>query len=125
MVTEGIERFKKIVSFLGLYVSDHDRTIMDDPEQNESAEIKAFVNEDSFNRNEGFLICINDGTVYMCLETVEDLKDSLGTKEFVFNGAVPAWTMTDEMLIEHLGSLCNAYKRHENKKRLKAIDDMF
>ena len=125
MVTEGIERFNKIVSYLGLYVDNDSKDILQDPERMKHEPVMAYVNEESFNNNSGYILSMIDECVYACLETVEDMQDSLGNKEFVFNGCVPAWTYTDEMLMEHLGTLCKEYKAHFQKKRLAAMMEDF
>ena len=125
MVTEGIERFNKIVMLLGLYVDQNSQAILNDPERMKHEPVMAYVNEDSFLNNSGYILSMIDECVYACLETVEDMKDSLGNKDFVFNGCVPAWTYTDEMLCEHLGKLCKEYKAHFQKKRLASLMEDF
>lgn len=85
----------------------------------------AYVNEESFLNNSGYILSMIDECVYACLETIEDMQDSLGNKDFVFNGCVPAWTYTDEMLCEHLGELCKEYKAHFQKKRLASLMEDF
>lgn len=125
-VTEGIERFEKIVDICGLYVTEDDKKRLHDPEQMKEIPVCAYVNEDAYTNNDGHILAIVDECVYMCLETVEDLKTADGfSKEFVFNGAVPSWTYTDEMLIEHIGDLCIAYKSHRANKALKEMQSDF
>ena len=121
MVTEGIERFNKIVMLLGLYVDQNSQAILNDPERMKHEPVMAYVNEDSFLNNSGYILSMIDECVYACLETVEDMQDSLGNKDFVFNGCVPAWTYTDEMLCEHLGELCKEYKAHFGAGCSKAL----
>ena len=125
MVTEGIERFNKIVMLLGLYVDQNSQAIMNDPERMKHEPVMAYVNEESFLNNSGYILSMIDECVYACLETVEDMQDSLGNKDFVFSGCVPAWTYTDEMLCEHLGELCKEYKAHFQKKRLASLMEDF
>ena len=85
----------------------------------------AYVNEESFLNHSGYILSMIDECVYACLETVEDMKDELGSKDFVFNGWVPAGTYTDEMLCEHLGAQCKEYKAHFQKKRIAALMEDF
>ena len=125
MVTEGIERFNKIVMLLGLYVDQNSQEILNDPERMKHEPVMAYVNEESFLNHSGYILSMIDECVYACLETVEDMQDELGSKDFVFNGCVPAWTYTDEMLIEHLGELCKEYKAHFQKKRLASLMEDF
>jgi hypothetical protein len=121
MVTEGIERFNKIVSSLGLYVDEESKKVLQDPERMKTEPVYAFVNEECFTNQDGYILSMIDECVYACLETKDDLHD----KEFVFNGCVPAWTYTDEMLCEHLGELCHDYKEHIIKKKLAEIQADF
>ena len=99
MVTEGIERFNKIVMLLGLYVDQNSQEILNDPERMKHEPVMAYVNEESFLNHSGYILSMIDECVYACLETVEDMKDEFGSKDFVFNGCVPAWTYTDETLL--------------------------
>ena len=125
MVTEGIERFNKLVSLLGLYVTEECKAILQDEERMKHEPVYAFVNEEAFTNQDGYLVSMIDECVYACLETKEELETGYGKKEFVFNGCVPSWTYTDEQLIEHLGMLCKEYKAHNMKKKLAEINDMF
>ena len=125
MVTEGIERFNKIVMLLGLYVDQNSQEILNDPERMKHEPVMAYVNEESFLNHSGYILSMIDECVYACLETVEDMKDELGSKDFVFNGCVPAWTYTDEMLCEPLGELCKEYKAHFQKKRIASLMEDF
>lgn len=126
MVTEGVERFEKIVDVCGLYVTEEGKKILHDEERMKDTPVEAYVNEDAYRNHDGHILAIVDECVYMCLETVEDLKTADGfSKEFVFNGAVPSWTYTDEMLIEHIGDLCIAYKSHLANKALKEMQSDF
>ena len=84
MVTEGIERFNKIVMLLGLYVDQNSQEILNDPERMKHEPVMAYVNEESFLNNSGYILSMIDECVYACLETVEDMQDSLGNKDFVF-----------------------------------------
>ena len=99
MVTEGIERFNKIVTLLGLYVDQNSQEILNDPERMKHEPVMAYVNEDSFLNNSGYILSMIDECVYACLETVEDMQDSLGNKDFVFN-----ITETDIVLVKELKS---------------------
>lgn len=110
---------------LGLYVDQNSQEILNDPERMKHEPVMAYVNEESFLNHSGYILSMIDECVYACLETVEDMKDELGSKDFVFNGCVPAWTYTDEMLIEHLGELCKEYKAHFQKKRIAALMEDF
>lgn len=125
MVTEGLERFNKIVDLLGLYVPEESKEILNDPERMEHVPVHAYANEECFLNNDGYMLAMIDGCVYACLETVEDLETGSGKKEFVFNGCVPAWTYTDEMLCMHLGELTKAYREHSVKKKLMEIQSDF
>ena len=126
MVTEGLERFNKIVDICGLYVPEEGKKILQDPERMKNEAVCAYVNEEAFMNNAGYIISVIDECVYACLETVEDLQTRGGfTKEFCFNGCFPAWTYTDEMLIEHIGDLCVEYKKHASNKALKSLQEDF
>jgi hypothetical protein len=121
MVTEGIERFNKIVSLCGFYVDEESKKVLANPELMKHTPVFAFISEDQFNEHNGFIMSMIDECVYACLNT-DDFTDG---KEFVFTGAVPAWTYTDEMLIEHLGELAKNYKDFFVKKKLLKINEMF
>lgn len=121
MVTEGIERFNKIVSLCGFYVDEESKKILSDPERMKTTPVFAFISEDQYNEHNGYIMSMIDECVYACLNT----DDFIDGKEFVFTGAVPAWTYTDEMLIEHLGELAKNYKDFFVKKKLLKINEMF
>lgn len=115
--TEGITRFKKIVNAMGLYVPPDEQLLIEQNELNADEmgtypAVHAYVNEECFQKNRGFLIaCIND-CVYMCLEST--YQDEV----LYCNGSVPAWSYNDNMLIEHLGDLIREYKIDLVNKRL-------
>lgn len=56
MVTEGIERFNKIVTYLGLYVDKDSQDILQDPERMKHEPVMAYVNEESFNNHSGYIL---------------------------------------------------------------------
>lgn len=121
--TEGLERFNKIVSYMGLFVPPDEQTMIEQNELGADEDgtypaVHAYVNEDCWKNNRGHLIALIDEAVYMCVETQYD-----GENLFC-NGAVPAWSLTDSLLIEHLGSLIKDYKADlVRKKKLAMLAD--
>ena len=118
--TEGLERFNKVVSYMGLYVPPDEQNLIDqnmlEPDEfGTCPTIHAYVNEECANDNRGFLIALVDEQVYMCYETEYD-----GEKLYC-NGSVPAFSYTDEMLIEHLGNQIREYKDDLSRKKKAAL----
>ena len=121
--TEGLERFNKIVSYMGLFVPPEDQNLIDQnmlgaDEDGTYPAVKAYVNEDCYKNDRGHLIALIDEQVYMCVDTQYDGEN------LYCNGAVPSWSYTDDMLIEHLGSLIKDYKADlVRKKKLNILAD--
>lgn len=121
--TEGLERFNKIVSFMGLYVSPEDQMLIDQndlgmDENGNYPPIYAYVSQEGYEKNLGFLIALIDEQVYMCYET-EYINETL-----YCSGSVPAWSYNDDMLIEHLSDLIKDYKADlVRKRKAKMLED--
>lgn len=122
--TEGLERFNKIVLQMGLYVPPDEQELINqnmltEDEYGNCPAVHAYVNEECCTNNYGFLIALVDEQVYMCYETVyEDGK-------LYCNGSVPAWSYTDEMLIEHLGTMVREYKLDIVRKKKADLERDF
>ncbi|MCQ2975044.1 MAG: hypothetical protein MJ211_09555 [Bacteroidales bacterium] len=121
--TEGIERFNKVVSYMGLYVPPEDQMLIDQNNLNADENgsyppVYAYVSQECYEKNCGFLIAYIDEQVYMCYET-EYINDKL-----YCSGSVPAWCYNDDMLIEHLSNLCKEYKADlVRKRKAKMLED--
>lgn len=121
--TEGLERFNKIVSYMGLFVPPEDQNLIDQnmlgaDEEGTCPAVHAYVNEDCYKNQRGHLIALVDEMVYMCVETQYDGEN------LYCNGAVPSYSYTDDMLIEHLGNLIRDYKNDlVRKKKLSMLTD--
>lgn len=121
--TEGLERFNKIVSYMGLYVKPEDQELINQnllgaDEEGTYPAVYAYVSDECANNDTGFLIALIADLVYMCYET-EYINGTL-----YCSGSVPAWSYTDDMLIEHLGNLCKEYKADLIRKRKqKMLED--
>lgn len=119
--TEGIERFKKVVDFMGLYVPEDEQLLIDQNMLEESDEygdypaVHAYVNKECYEGQRGFLLACQDEAVYMCLEAQYDGEN------LYCEGSVPSWTYSDEMLIQHLGDMVKEYKKDLVKKRKRDI----
>ena len=109
--TEGIERFKKVVDFMGLYIPEDEQMLIDQnmlEEADESGDypaVHAYVNKECYEGQRGFLLACQDEAVYMCIEAQYDGEN------LYCEGSVPSWTYSDEMLIQHLGEMVKEYKR--------------
>lgn len=122
MTTDGKERFVKLVNHLGLYLSDDDRAILDKYETMtdwERPQIMAYLNDECYINKRGYLLAIVDDCVYCCHEAC--YRD----EKFYCNGCIPTETFTDEGLMTHLGKIINDYKKHQVKKKIAELNDMF
>lgn len=118
--TEGIDRFNKIVSEMGLYVPPDEQMLIDQnmlgaDENGTYPAVHAYVNEDCYKNKRGFLLACIDELCYMCLETKYE------NEQLYCNGSGPAWSYNDKMLIEHLSEMIKDYKLDLNRKRKAAI----
>lgn len=121
--TEGLERFNKVVAFMGLYVPPEEQMLIEQNELNADEDgsypvIHAYVSKECYENDRGFLIALMDEQVYMCYET--EYTD----ERLYCSGSVPAWSYNDDMLIKHLGNLCKDYKADLIRKRkAKMLED--
>ena len=56
MVTEGVERFEKIVDVCGLYVTEEGKKILHDEERMKDTPVEAYVNEDAYRNHDGHIL---------------------------------------------------------------------
>ena len=84
--TEGLERFNKIVSYMGLFVPPDEQTMIEQnklgaDEDGTYPAVHAYVNEDCWKNNRGHLIALIDEAVFICV-----LKHSMMVKIYFVMG---------------------------------------